>query len=265
MDAKVRAMSARPMRWVVATVVLAAALLHGVQGRAADEPRPSSAAATSSPTLPLPSDRLRETDWSREKAQLEQAIPAGLSREGYRNALEKLGYSITAVNYDQPDYLEYEIVRNDSTFEVQIAFDGGSGKARAVDVGPNMWRTDTTERAMRSPGSKVVFPLRTTKDPARYSDRDRMSAWSGEKEAIEKLLGVDKPKGFYRQELEKAGYRVTAVNADRPDYLEYEVVKGDNSYEVQIGLDRRTQTARDLDVTTNLWQADTTDKALKGR
>ena len=41
-------------------------------------------------------------------------------------------------------------------------------------------------------------------------------------------------KDFYRRQLEKMGRRVTSVNYDKPNYVEYEIVKGDSTYEVQI-------------------------------
>ena len=57
------------------------------------------------------------------------------------------------------------------------------------------------------------------------------------------------------------GYKVTAVNDREKDYVEYEIAKGDNSYEVQIDLDPATQTAKKIDVTSNLWEAEATDRA----
>ena len=38
-------------------------------------------------------------------------------------------------------------------------------------------------------------------------------------------------------------------------------MKGDNSYEVQIDLDPMTKLATDVDVTSNLWDAEGTDRA----
>jgi hypothetical protein len=53
------------------------------------------------------------------------------------------------------------------------------------------------------------------------------------------------------------------VNYDKPDYVEYEVVKGDKSYEVQIDLDKNSHKARKVDVAYNAWQTDATEDALK--
>lgn len=226
---------------------------------------PWAAQAADGATVLRASDRLHEKAWSQEKERLEAAMPAGQPRAAYRGVIEKLGYAITAINYDEPGYLEYEVVRGDATFEIRLVFQDAAPRATGVEVTTNLWRTEATEQAMRRPGLKVVYPTRTTREPARYSDRDRMDAWSGERKQIQAILGTDRPKGFYRQELEKAGYKVTAVNADRPDYLEYEVVRADNSFEVHIALDRRTQTAREVDVTSNVWKAKATGAALERR
>jgi hypothetical protein len=61
------------------------------------------------------------------------------------------------------------------------------------------------------------------------------------------------------------GYKITSVNADKPDYVEYEIVKGNDTYEVQIDFDKNSNKAIKVDVTSNLWQAEATDKALSQR
>ena len=53
------------------------------------------------------------------------------------------------------------------------------------------------------------------------------------------------------------------MNSDKADYVEWEIVKGDQSYEVQIDLDKSNKASK-IDVTTNMWKADPTKKALKG-
>ena len=78
----------------------------------------------------------------------------------------------------------------------------------------------------------------TTSSPQATSDKDaRMAMWTKSKDELEEALGTGKDKAFYRQVLENMGYAITSVNADDPDYLEYEIVKGGESYEVQIDFD----------------------------
>jgi hypothetical protein len=45
--------------------------------------------------------------------------------------------------------------------------------------------------------------------------------------------------------------------------VEYEIVKGDTSYEVQIDIDKNSNKATKVDVVTNVWKTDATKNALK--
>jgi uncharacterized protein YmfQ (DUF2313 family) len=111
-------------------------------------------------------------------------------------------------------------------------------------------------------GKKGEAPKGTTANPDRYSDRDRRKAYDSEEEKLEKTLKTGENKKYYRDQLEKMGYKVTSVNTDKPDYVEYEIVKGTDTYEVQIDFDKNSSKATKVDVTANLWQAEATDKAL---
>jgi uncharacterized protein YmfQ (DUF2313 family) len=205
-------------------------------------------------------DRMRSAKGDEEK--LEQALKTGEEKAFYRRELEKMGWHITSVNYDKPDYLEYEIVKGDQSFEVQIDVDKNSHKATKVDVTTNAWKTDATEQALKS-GKKVDYPKKTTANPERFSDRDRMKSSKDDKEKLEQALKTGEEKAFYRRELEKMGWKITSVNYDKPDYVEFEIVKNDNSYEVQIDIDKNSHKATKVDVVTNAWKTDATKNALK--
>lgn len=205
-------------------------------------------------------DRMRSAKGDEEK--LEQALKTGEEKAFYRRALEKMGWHITSVNYDKPDYLEYEIVKGDQSFEVQIDVDKNSHKATKVDVTTNAWKTDATEQALKS-GKKVDYPKKTTANPERFSDRDRMKSSKDDKEKLEQALKTGEEKAFYRRELEKMGWKITSVNYDKPDYVEFEIVKNNNSYEVQIDIDKNSHKATKVDVATNAWKTDATKNALK--
>jgi uncharacterized protein YmfQ (DUF2313 family) len=202
------------------------------------------------------SDRDRSREWGKGEEGLERALKLGENKNFYRQELDKMGYTITAVNYDKPDYVEYEVVKGNQTYEVQIDLDKG-GKGSKVDVTTNMWKADSTKQALE--GKKVN---KDAKGAARFSDRNRRADWGKGKEALERSLKPGQDKAFYRKELEKAGYKVTSVNYDKPDYVEYEVVKGDQSYEVQIDLDKSGKASK-IDVATNMWQAEATERALE--
>jgi uncharacterized protein YmfQ (DUF2313 family) len=205
-------------------------------------------------------DRMRSAKGDEEK--LEQALKTGEEKAFYRRELEKMGWHITSVNYDKPDYLEYEIVKGDQSFEVQIDVDKNSHKATKVDVTTNAWKTDATKQALKK-GKKGEYPKKTTANPERFSDRDRMKSTKNDKEKLEQALKTGEEKAFYRRELEKMGWKITSVNYDKPDYVEFEIVKNDNSYEVQIDFDKNSHKATKVDVATNAWKTDATENALK--
>ena len=236
-------------------VILTAVLIAPAPLLAAD-----GSAKKSDPDRSRYSDRDMRKNYDDEEKKLEQALKTGEDKNFYRRELEKMGYRITAVNYDKPDYVEYEIVKGNNSYEAQIDFDKNSGKARKVDVTANLWRTDATKAALR--GKKSESPKGTTANPDRYSDRDRRKAYDSEEEKLEKTLKTGENKKYYRDQLEKAGYKITSVNSDKPDYVEYEIVKGTDTYEVQIDFDKNSSKATKVDVTANLWQAEATDKAL---
>jgi uncharacterized protein YmfQ (DUF2313 family) len=210
------------------------------------------------------SDRDRMRSAKSDKEQLEQALKTGEEKAFYRRELDKMGWFITAVNYDKPDYLEYEIVKGDQSFEVQIDVDKNSHKATKVDVTTNAWKTDATKQALKS-GKKVDYPKKTTANPDRFSERDRMKSSKNDKEKLEQVLKTGEEKAFYRRELEKMGWKITSVNYDKPDYVEFEIVKNDNSYEVQIDIDKNSHKGTKVDVVTNAWKAQATENALTQR
>ena len=161
------------------------------------------------------------------------------------------------MNSDKSDYAEWEIVKGDQSYEVQIDFDK-SNKASKVDVTTNMWKADATKKALK--GTKVAAMGR---GDARFSDRDRRADWTKGEEQLEQALKTGQDKEVYRRELEKMGWKITSVNSDKPDYAEWEIVKGDHSYEVQLDFDKTTRKATKIDVATNMWQAEATERALE--
>jgi len=210
-----------------------------------------------SPSVGRYSDRDRSVDWNKQKEVLQKSLKLGETKEQYRSELEKMGWTITAVNTDKPDYVEWEIVKGDQSYEVQIDLDK-SNKASKIDVTANMWKADPTKRAMK--GTKVTAMGRG--DP-RFSDRDRRADWTKGKEQLEQALKTGQDKDVYRREIEKMGWKVTSVNSDKPDYAEWEIVKGEQSYEVQIDFDKTSRKATKIDVTTNMWQAEATERAVE--
>jgi len=204
--------------------------------------------------------RERTAAWKGEKDQLEQKLRAAKVRADYAKILESNGYRISAINADKKDYLEYEVVKGDHSYEVQLDFDKGAAMATKVDVSANMWRADATKRMLKD--SNYKHPGALVADPkGRYSDRQHMKSWTDEKDRLEKSLPLNMKAAEYKPKIEQMGYKITAVNDREKDYVEYEIVKGENSYEVQIDIDPNSGMARKIDVTSNLWEAEATDKA----
>ncbi|MEO5700542.1 MAG: hypothetical protein ABIS17_16585 [Casimicrobiaceae bacterium] len=222
--------------------------------------------AMPAPTQAMPADAPRYSDrtqmkqWSSEKEQLENALKTsiGKDRAFARQEVERQGFRITSVNKDKPDELEYEVVKGHNSYEIQFDFDKGAVKK--VDVSTNMWKAASTKKALKDANYKYAYPKTVSPSSAAYSDRARMKTWTNEKEQLEKSLAIGQSKDYYRKEIVKHGYKVAAVNEEKPDYLEYEIVKGDNSYEVQVDFDKATGKSTKVDVTSNLWENDKTDR-----
>lgn len=215
-----------------------------------------SESATSTPAGRY-SDRDRSAEWNKQKEVLQQSLKLGESKDFYRRELEKMGWLITAVNNEKSDYTEWEIVKGDQSYEVQFDLDK-SNKASKIDVTTNMWKADATKKALK--GNKVPAMGR---GDVRFSDRDRRADWTKGKEHLEQSLKTGQEKDVYRREIEKMGWKITSVNSDKPDYVEWEIVKGEQSYEVQLDFDKTSHKASKIDVTTNMWQAEATERALE--
>jgi len=197
--------------------------------------------------------------WAANSDELEKALGVGHDKAYYRQTLEKMGYAITAKNFDKPEYLEYEVIKNGESYEVQVDFE--NGKSEKVDVTTNLWRADSTAAALRDKNYKYVYPSALTERADKFSDRARAKVSDDEKERLQKALGVGQDRNYYRPAIEKLGYQVTSVNDSDADHLEMEVVKGDESYEVKVDFDTKTRKATEVDVDTNIWETAATERA----
>jgi len=83
----------------------------------------------------------------KKKARIEKQLGVGHDRAYYRAALEEMGYKVTSVNESDEDTLEMEVVKGDTSYEVEVDFDDKTKKSTKVDVSTNMWETDYTEVA----------------------------------------------------------------------------------------------------------------------
>jgi hypothetical protein len=125
-----------------------------------------------------------------------------------------------------------------------------------------MWRADATKQAMKDRTYNTDATTYDKTTASKYRDRTYMTGWSNEKEQLEKELVTGKQVDEYKDMLEKRGYTITAINDAEADYVELEIVKGDRSYEVQLDRDAQTKLVNEVDVTTNMWQSEETERAL---
>jgi osmotically-inducible protein OsmY/uncharacterized protein YmfQ (DUF2313 family) len=186
-----------------------------------------------------------------------------MASDGYRKKLKQLGYKITSTNYDTSDYLEYEVVKGDQTWEVQIDVDEDTGKATEIDIAQNVWKTDETTAAVQqgqdlsrtaATGTGVVSgdTARRTRNMRnnQYSDRDRSTT----DQLVRELdnLPVGRSKEFYKNTLRQRGYEITKVNKDDSDEMSVEAVKNGNSVQLDISFDENTAQSTEIDAST-LW------------
>ncbi|MEO5698718.1 MAG: hypothetical protein ABIQ60_16480 [Burkholderiaceae bacterium] len=252
----------------IAAVTLLASNLAAAQASAPgnSNARPAVTATTTAPMAPMSRQARMDRDkaYKGEKDALEEKLKAGNARADYAKILEANGYRISSINADKKDYLEYEVVKGNHSYEVQLDFDKGAAKATKIDVTTNIWRTDATKKMLRDANYKHPGPLVADKDSS-YSDRRNIKGWTDEKNQLEKALAPNMKVSDYRPKLEKMGYKITSVNEREADYVEYEILKGNHTYEVQIDVDPATKMAKKVDVTTNLWDAEGTDRAKENK
>ena len=244
---------------ISAAVVATFALNVAVAQTTVKKAEPANTAATTPHTPMQYSDRERMKPWKGEKERLEQALKVGDSKANYMKIIADQGYIITSINADKPDYLEYEVVKDGNSYEVQIDLDKKTHMGSKVDVDTNLWRSDATKQALR--GGKTVAATTAMKDGGLYSDRAYSKKWTGEKERLEHSLAPGKDLNYYTGELKKLGYQITSTNDKEKNYVEVEVVKGRDTYEVQIDMDDGGKATK-VDVTSNMWQSEATEKAL---
>jgi hypothetical protein len=184
--------------------------------------------------------------WNMGQAELQKQLAPGMPAADYRKKIEGMGYKVTSTNYNNADYLEYELVKDDMTWEVQIDVDDATKKAEKVDVTMNTWKTDATERALGRTVASDDKPV--YRNP--YSDRDRTSVSRLIKEL--EAMPVGQTKQFYKDELKKQGYEIGRINTDDTVELSLEAVKGANSVELNVAFNEENGKSTNVDA-DSIW------------
>jgi uncharacterized protein YmfQ (DUF2313 family) len=231
--------------------------------------------------LAVNADNVRSDDerWNQGQAELQKNLPPGMAADAYLKKLKDLGYQVTATNYSTDDYLEYEVVKGDQTWEVQIDLNEDTRKATSIDIAQNMWQTDATEKALNRSDviarTDDITPMTGAGSAAsesrrqaamrnnQYSDRDRASTdrLINEIEA----LAVGHDKQFYKDALRKQGYEITKVNKDDTDELNLEAVKKGNSVQMNVDFDENTGRSTEVDASTLWAEAESTTRTREAQ
>ena len=124
-------------------------------------------------------------------------------------------------------------------------------------------RAFPTVAALRDKNYKYAYPAALTASAEKFSDRARAKLGAGAKDKLENALGIGHDRNYYGPALEKLGWKITPVNDNDPNHLEYEIVKGDQSHAAMGDFDAGTKKATAADVETNIWEAERTEK-VKG-
>lgn len=246
---------------IIMTALLATFSMSGANLALAEDKadmRATDASTTADKEAWLDSRRMK--DYGDAKNMLEQALAGATSVDQLRDRLQKEGYIITSINEQSNDGIEYEVVKGDHSFEVRAGIDNAS--LEDVEVANNVWRADETKRAMREADYKGSAVMYDEKQAGKYSDSKYIGSWGEEKEALEAALPVGKMASDYQKILQDKGYQITSINDVDDDSVEFEVVKGDHSFEVQLDRDASTKVVNEVDVSTNIWQSEETEKAL---
>lgn len=97
---------------------------------------------------------------------LEGILPAGEGPDWYWTRMENAGYEVTSINYERDDYVEYEVVKGEDSYEVQLELDSESGKVDSVEITSNPWPASSTKEVLDRNGDTtvVVVPAGTRID-----------------------------------------------------------------------------------------------------
>jgi len=67
-----------------------------------------------------------------------------------------MGFHVTSVNYNDNDYIEYEVVRGTNTFEIQIDVNEKTKKGTEIEIDPNIVQAEATEKALANSQSRMT-------------------------------------------------------------------------------------------------------------
>ncbi|ART81608.1 hypothetical protein CBP31_02320 [Oceanisphaera profunda] len=219
-----------------------------------------SIAADTDPKEHVWQDRMGLENYDRQRDALEKDLTGSDTVEQLRSRLQKAGYRLTAINQESDSDIEYEVVKGDHTFEVKSEV--SDGKLKDLAVTNNIWRADTTKRALKDADYDASDVTYDKENPGRYSDAQFADTWAQEKDALAAAMPAGKKFDDYKKILEDKGYQITSINDADDDEVEFEIVKGDHSFEVNLERDDDTKVVEEVEISNNIWHSEETEKAL---
>ena len=183
-------------------------------------------------------------------------LPLNKSKKFYRNALKKRGYRVTTIPTNSPQELDLEVQKRNKQMALNISFDEDTGRSTALHAEEIWWATN---------GQADGNFRRTARGDTAMRDHPakKKSRWQRGKQVLERELTPGEDRGFYPDTLEALGYEITSVNVEDPDRLEYEIVKGQQTYEIHIDIDEDEDTATDIFIHRNRNRSADTRRFLK--
>ena len=96
-------------------------------------------------TPPLRTNQQIVEDIERDK--LARALEGARTPDELKQRIERQGFTVSAVNAENLDEVEYEVVKEQNSYEVMAELDDDK-RIRNVEVSENLWQADATERAL---------------------------------------------------------------------------------------------------------------------
>jgi hypothetical protein len=197
--------------------------------------------------------------WDRGAMQLARGLEQGHPRDYYPARTLALGFMVTSVNYDDSTYFEYEVVKGDESYEVQINIDPTTNRATDVNVENNLWQSDFTEWVLDNPRRAAQLSrddpdyLMVIARSYRSSDRDRSQL----QQMVRNLeqLPVGRTEQFYRNAITDRGYRILKRDIDDAGATQWHLSKKGRTVALTVYFDPDTAQSTGLRAYPLWWEA----------
>lgn len=194
--------------------------------------------------------------WNQGQADLQKNLPPGQPADVYRQKIEDLGYKVTSTNDKKAGYQEYEVVKGDETWEVQIKVDDDTHKATKVDIVSNPWKTDATKQELKK--EKPVAESTSSSSAMHRTAADHTHSTAMDRPTSDQLINelkslpVERDKQFYKEALRQRGYDISRIDKDEKDELKLEAVKNGHSVKMDVAFNADTGKSTKVDA-SSLW------------